>query len=204
MEDWLHAFGWLLSIGAATGNSFVFFLITNTPRLHSSANWFVLSLAVADFLVGVVVFPSSYFCNTSMSCNVKVHVAFFWFFLHSSVTNLCVLTWDRYTAIVQPFNYNNSMTKRRPGTVILIAWFIPLATFLLLFVETYATKSKTVQKILRITSVSIFDIISCALLFYTIIRILVVARTQSHQEVRIERQVQSSCSSMGAATPRRR
>ena len=199
MENGLNIVGWLLSIIAATGNGFVVFLIAKNRRLHSPANWFVLSLAVADVVVAIVVFPPGYFCHYSVACNLRVYVAFFWFFLHSSVTNLCVLAWDRYTAIVQPFKYNNSMTKRRPGTVILIAWFIPLATFLLLFVETYATKSKTVQKILRITSVSVFDLISCAMLFYAIIRILVVARTQSHQL-----QVQSSCSSTGAATPRRR
>ena len=204
MENGLNIVGWLLSIIAAIGNGFVVFFIAKNRRLHSPANWFVLSLAVADVAVAIVVFPPGYFCHYSVACNLRVYVAFFWFFLHSSVTNLCVLTWDRYVAIVQPFNYNTSMTKRRPGTVILVAWFIPLATFLLILVEMYATKSQTVQKILRITSVSFFDIISCALLFYAVIRILVVARGKSHQEVVIELQVQSSCTSTGATTPCRR
>ena len=204
MENWLNIFGWLLSIVAAVGNGFVVALVAKNRRLHSPANWFVLSLALADFGVAIAVFPSGYFCNISMACNFRVYVAFFWFFLHSSVTNLCALTWDRYIAIVHPFKYNNAMSKRRPGMVILIAWLIPFATLLILFVEMYATESKTVQKILRITSVSVFNIIFCVLLFYATVRILVVAREQSNPKPAIELQNQPSHSSSDSTTSRRR
>ena len=112
MEDLLNSIGWLLSIATAVGNGFVIFLVAKNLRLHSSAsNWFVLSLAVADVGVrGIAVFPSNYICIYSIACNSRVYMALFWFFLHSSVTNLCSLTWDRYIAIVYPLNYNTSMT----------------------------------------------------------------------------------------------
>ena len=207
MENWFVISGWLLSVATATGNGFVVFLVAKNRRLHSSANWFILSLAVADFGVGIAVFPSSYFCYDSMACNFRVYMAFFWFFLHSSVTNLCTLTWDRYIAIVHPFRYHNSMTKRRPRIVILTAWLIPLAIALSLLVGIYATESKTVLKLLRATGVSAFDIICSALLFYAVFRILAVARTKSRQESAIGRQVESSSASYtsaGAAAPHRR
>ena len=198
-------FGWFLSIVTATGNGFVVFLIAKNRQLHSSANWFVLSLAVADLMVGVVVFPSGYFClNNSNACNPNVYIAFFWLFLHSSVTNVCALTWDRYIAIVHPFKYNTSMTARRPGIVIFIAWLIPLAIALSLFVGMVATSSDTVLKILRVTGVSAFDIMSCVLLFYAVVRILVVARAQSKQESSLKRQLRSNRrSNTEDATPRR-
>ena len=198
MENLLNSIGWLLSIVTATGNGFVIFIVAKNRRLYSSANWFVLSLAVADFGVGIAVFPSSYFCYYSMACNSRVYMAFFWFFLHSSVTNLCSLTWDRYTAIVHPFRYITSTTERRPGMVILIAWLIAFAISLSLFVGMYATTSKTALKVLRLTGVSAFDIVFCALLFYAVVRILVVARAQSHQEAEeaaIELQLSSNVSS---------
>ena len=196
MENWLNVLGWLLSIVTAAGNGFVIFLVAKNRRLHSrSANLFVLSLAVADFGVGIAVFPSGYFCNYIMACNFRMYVAFFWFFLHSSVTNLCTLTWDRYIAIVHPFKYNTSMTDRRPEMIILTAWLIPFAISLSLFVGMYATTSKTALKVLRLTGVSAFDTISCALLFYAVVRILLVARVQSRQESFIELQVQSNRSS---------
>ncbi|XP_078366098.1 adenosine receptor A2a-like [Oculina patagonica] len=204
MANWFNIFGWLLSIVTATGNGFVVFLVAKHHRLHSSANWFVLSLAVADFSVGIAVFPSGYFCNDLMACNFRVYMALFWFFLHSSVTNLCVLTWDRYIAIVHPLRYNTSMTERRPGIVILIAWLIPLAIALSLLVGMYATNSSTALKVLRLTGVSAFDIIACVLLFYAVVRILVIARAQSHQEAAMELQVQSNRSSTEATSSRRR
>ena len=211
IENVFNIFGWILSIITATGNGFVMFLVAKNPRLHSPANWFVFSLAVADFGVGIAVFPSSYFCHSSTACNDIAYMAFFWFFLHSSVTNLCTLTWDRYLAIVHPFKYNNSMTKRRPAMVTLIAWSIPFAISLSLLVGMYATTSKTALKVLRLAGVSAFDVVSCVLLFYAVVRILVVARAHSHQEAAIELQVQQSSHSCSAestvtepATSRRR
>ena len=198
MENLLNVIGWLLSIVTATGNCFVIFVVAKNRRLYSSANLFVLSLAVADFGVGIAVFPSSYFCNYSTACNSRVFMAFFWFFLHSSVTNLCSLTWDRYIAIVHPLIYNTSMTERRPGIVILTSWFISFAISLSLFVGMYATTSKTALKVLRLTGVSAFDMVFCALLFYAVVRILAVARAQSHQEAEetaIELQLSSNVSS---------
>ena len=201
MDNLLNSIGWLLSIATVIGNGFVVFVVARHQQLHSSANWFVLSLAVADLSVGIAVFPPEYFCNYSMACNEVVKTAFFWFFLHSSVTNLCTLTWDRYTAIVHPFKYNSSMTERRPGMVIFIAWFVPFLISLSLLVVMYATESLTVQKVLRLTGVSAFDIISCALPFYAVVRILVVARTQLHQVSAIEVQVQSNHSSNESSEP---
>ena len=193
MEDLFNAFGWLLSIVTAAGNGFVIFLVAKSRRLHSrSANLFVLSLAVADCGIGIAVFPSSYFCSYSMACNVRVYIAFFWFLLHSSVTNLCFLTWDRYIAIVHPYKYNNSMTKRRPGKVILMAWSIPFAISLSLLVGMYAKTSNITQSVLLLTGVSAFDIICCVLLFYAVVRILVVARARSHEVSEIEQQVQTN------------
>ena len=209
METLLDSIGWLLSIATALGNGVVVFLVAKNRRLHSAqANKFVLSLAVADFGVGIAVFPSTYFFNhCSMACNSRVYKAFFWFLLHSSVTNLCTLTWDRYTAIVHPLKYNTSMTVRRPGRVILIAWLIPLAISLSYFVGLCASASNTVHSILQLTCVSAFDIISCALLLYTVVRILVVARAQSRKEAEettIELQIQFSHASTDNANSRRR
>ena len=205
MESLLNSFGWILSIITAAGNGFVIFLVAKIRRLHSSANWFVLSLAVADFIVGITIFPSSYFCDKySTACNTRVYMAFFWFFLHSSVTNLCTLTLDRYIYIVHPLKYNISMTKRHPTMVVLITWLIPFSISLSLLVGIYATTSDTALNVLRVTGVSAFDIVCCVLLFYAVVRILVVARAQSHQEAAIELQVHSFHLSTGTTNSRGR
>ena len=186
MEGWYNLFGWLLSVLTATGNGFVVFLVARNRLLHSPANWLVLSLAVADFGVGIFVFPVGYLCNNLVNCNMRVSNIFYWFLVHSSVTNLCSLAWDRYTAIVHPFKYLPSLTARRHGVVILLVWLVPLAISLSMGLGMYATNSQTAWRILRLTGVSAFDILSCALLFFAIVRILIVTRAQSLQDAAME------------------
>ena len=80
----------------------------------------------------------------------------------------------------------------------MIAWLSPFVISLSLLVAMNATTSNTAHSFLQLTCVSAFDIISCILLFYTVVRILVVARAQSHKEAEdaaIELQVQFNRSS---------
>lgn len=188
----LNFIGWFLSILTVTGNGFVVFLIAKTRNLHSAANWFIVSLAVADFIVGAVAFPVGYHCVNTAHCNRIVWMALFWFFMHASVTNLCALTWNRYLAIVHPLIYHTSMTVKRPGMTILVAWLIPVALSSSLFVGMLTTSSITVHKIMRLTCVSAFDIISCVIVLYAVVRVLLVARAQSQQKYVTERQLRSS------------
>ena len=192
MEGWFNFLGWLLSIITAVGNAFVVVLIAKKRQLHSSANWLVVSLAVADFGVGVVVFPAGYLCFNTTVCNLRVYVAFHWFFLHSSVANLCTLTWDRYTAIVHPFKHLTCMTARRPRIVILLAWLIPLTLSSALVLGMYTTNSLTALKIIRLTTVSAFDILACVLLLYDVSRIIFVARAKAREQAREESAMQRS------------
>ena len=183
MYGWFNFLGWLLSIATVAGNAFVISLIVKQRRLHSSANWLVLSLAVADSGVGVAIFPVGYFCSEPASCNMRVYMAFHWLLVHSSATNLCVLTWDRYTAIVRPFKYPSCMTAKRPGIVILFAWLIPFVISSALVLGMYATNSLTAWKILRLTGVSAFDMLVCMLLIYGVTRVLFVARAKARDDL---------------------
>ena len=182
MDVWLNVLGWLLSALAVLGNGFIIAFIAGIHRLHFPSNWFVFSLAVADLGVGMASFPGSYFCvSYSTTCNKTIYIAAYWFLVHSSVVNLCILTWDRYKAIVHPLNYITSITVRRPGRIILFAWAIPLLISLYLSLGMYATSSLTVLKVLRLTGVSGFDILCSVLLVYAVVRILTVIRAQSRQ-----------------------
>ena len=191
MQGWFNLFGWLLSALAAVGNGFVVFLIAKTRRLHCPSNWFVLSLAVADLGVGVFVFPMSYLCNLqSKPCNMRVHVAFYWFLVHASVTNLCCLAWDRYFAIIHPLKYDTSITARRSKMVISVAWLIPLLISLMMVLGMYATSSQIAWKVLRLTGVTAFDLLACALALYAVVRILIVVRAQSLKDAAVENNTQ--------------
>ena len=183
MDVWLNVSGWLLSVLAVLGNGFMIAFIAAIHRLHIPSNWFVFSLAVADLGVGIFAFPSGYICviYNATCLPDMLYMAAYWFLVHSSVANLCVLTWDRYTAIAHPLKYITSITVRRPGRVILFAWAIPLLISLYLSLAMYTTSSLIVLKVLRLTGVSGFDIFCSALLVYAVVRILTVIRAQSRR-----------------------
>lgn len=56
--------------------AFLVLFIVKNSRLHFTANWFVLSLVVADFGVGVAIFPMGHLCSILAVCNKSVYVTF--------------------------------------------------------------------------------------------------------------------------------
>ena len=58
METWFWVLGWFLSILTMVVNGFVIFLVCSKRQLRTKTNAFVVSLAVADFGVGIIAVPS--------------------------------------------------------------------------------------------------------------------------------------------------
>ncbi|VEN60469.1 unnamed protein product [Callosobruchus maculatus] len=96
--------------------------------LHTPTNYFIVSLAVADCLVGLVVMPFSALYE------VLGHTWFFgaewcdvWrsldvLFSTASILNLCVISLDRYWAITDPIAYPMRMTKVKSAILIAGVW----------------------------------------------------------------------------------
>lgn len=171
---------WILSASAIIGNSLVIYLVTFRQRLHSTANWFVLSLAVADFFVGATFFPYYRACKDKACAQRHIHWLCVDLFLCASVTNLCLMTVDRYIAIVKPLKYLIVMTPRRALLAIFAAWCIPIVTALLPLSWTYSTMSPAygaiIWKLFTIATLVVYGIAPCVFLPLAIIRILLIVR----------------------------
>ena len=108
MEIWIWILGWSLSILTMAGNGFVIFIVCRKRQLRTKTNAFVVSLAVADFFVGMSVVPTEFFCNVASGCNrqdekYNLIISFICgLFLYASAVNLCSLVLDRYIAVVKP------------------------------------------------------------------------------------------------------
>ncbi|CAJ1052223.1 D(1) dopamine receptor-like [Xyrichtys novacula] len=91
-------------------------------------NIFIVSLALSDLLVGVLVmpwkavaevagfWPFGGFCKTWLACDIMCSTA--------SILNLCVISVDRYWAISSPFRYERSMNKRVASVMIGVTWTV--------------------------------------------------------------------------------
>ena len=118
MEIWFWILGWVLSFLAIAGNGIKIYLVRSRRNLRTKTNAFIVSLAVADFCVGLSVIPFLFACDVTNTCcwsqNLLSWVTFIrLLFSSTSAVNLCGLLLDRFVAIVHPLKYITFMTRRR-------------------------------------------------------------------------------------------
>ncbi|RMX47181.1 hypothetical protein pdam_00022253 [Pocillopora damicornis] len=129
METWFWVLGWFLSILTMVVNGFVIFLVCSRRQLRTKTNTFIVSLAVADFVLGMIAFCSlATECNRSKEGLIVTFVRQFTFY--TSGTNLVSLELKRYVAVVKPLKYLTFMTRRRVIQMVVTSWGIP---FLFIF-----------------------------------------------------------------------
>ncbi|XP_015677977.1 D(1A) dopamine receptor [Protobothrops mucrosquamatus] len=117
----------LLILSTLLGNTLVCAAVIRFRHLRSKVtNFFVISLAVSDLLVAVLVmpwkavaeiagfWPFGSFCNIWVAFDIMCSTA--------SILNLCVISVDRYWAISSPFRYERKMTPRAAFVMISVAW----------------------------------------------------------------------------------
>uniref|UniRef100_A0A3Q2Z946 D(1B) dopamine receptor n=1 Tax=Kryptolebias marmoratus TaxID=37003 RepID=A0A3Q2Z946_KRYMA len=119
----------LLIVWTLLGNLTVCAAVYRYRHLRAKVtNIFIVSLALSDLLVAVLVmpwkavaevagfWPFGSFCKTWLSCDIMCSTA--------SILNLCVISVDRYWAISSPFCYERSMSKRVAFVMIGVTWTV--------------------------------------------------------------------------------
>ncbi|XP_063301307.1 D(1A) dopamine receptor [Pelobates fuscus] len=117
----------VLILSTLLGNTLVCAAVVRFRHLRSKVtNFFVISLAVSDLLVAVLVmpwkavaeiagfWPFGSFCNIWVAFDIMCSTA--------SILNLCVISVDRYWAISSPFRYERKMTPKVAFIMISVCW----------------------------------------------------------------------------------
>ncbi|XP_034425584.1 D(5)-like dopamine receptor [Hippoglossus hippoglossus] len=121
----------VLIVSTLLGNTLVCAAVIKFRHLRSKVtNSFVISLAVSDLFVAVLVMPwravsevtgvwlFGRFCDTWVAFDIMCSTA--------SILNLCVISMDRYWAISSPFRYERRMTRRFAFLMIGVAWTLSI------------------------------------------------------------------------------
>ncbi|KAM4807618.1 trace amine-associated receptor 1-like [Rhinophrynus dorsalis] len=120
-----------LIITTLFGNILVIISIGYFKQLRSPTNYFVFSLAIADFLVGVTVMPYS-MVRTIEGCwyfgtlFCKLHSSLDVMFCTASILHLSCIAFDRYYAVCNPLLYGYRMSPKRVSALICICWIVPV------------------------------------------------------------------------------
>ena len=109
-------------------NGGVILLITCYSSLRKTSNIILASLAVSDFLVGLVGIPLLVICSNAthltLVCNSSI--TFFEFMAKSTVLHITVMTCDRYIYIMWALRYRDIVNRSRVLIVLAITWIISL------------------------------------------------------------------------------
>uniref|UniRef100_A0A669CX94 Trace amine associated receptor 1 n=1 Tax=Oreochromis niloticus TaxID=8128 RepID=A0A669CX94_ORENI len=123
----LYAFLSIFSVITICGNLLVIISVIYFKQLHTPTNSLILSLAVADLLVGIIVFPlsmafslSSCLYHEGLFC--KVRGTFDISLSTCSILNLCCISIDRYHAVCQPLTYQTKISHHVVVFMILMSW----------------------------------------------------------------------------------
>ncbi|XP_061078589.1 D(4) dopamine receptor-like [Conger conger] len=126
-------FGILLIVVIICGNLLVCLSVYTEKALKTTTNYFIVSLAVADLLLAVLVLPlfvyaefqggvwalSMLICDGLMTMDVMLCTA--------SIFNLCAISIDRFIAVSIPLNYNRRHVDQRQVLLLSLTWVSALA-----------------------------------------------------------------------------
>ncbi|XP_059607679.1 muscarinic acetylcholine receptor DM1 [Phlebotomus argentipes] len=127
----LSIVGSILSILTVAGNVMVMISFKIDKQLQTISNYFLFSLAIADFAIGLISMPlftvttllgywplGPYICDTWLALDYLAS--------NASVLNLLIISFDRYFSVTRPLTYRAKRTTTRAAIMIAAAWGISL------------------------------------------------------------------------------
>jgi len=204
----------IMVVGTVVGNILVCTAVAIVRRLRTPSNLLIVSLAVSDLLVAVMVMPFATMYEVMGHWALGKAVCDMWTSLDvllctASILNLCAISVDRYFVITRPFQYAMKRTPVRMAAMIIAVWVLSaLISIPPLFIsksEYRAGQCMISQKIgyqLYATFGAFYLPLIVMIVIYT--RIYLVSSRIAHAEARSKPVVGNHPTTSGSTTPLRK
>ncbi|NXG69547.1 HRH1 protein, partial [Baryphthengus martii] len=118
-----------ISLTTIVMNILVLCAVKTEKKLQTVGNLYIVSLSVADFIVGAAVMPLNIVYLLSPMWPLGLPACLFWLSMDyvactASIFNLFILCIDRYRSVQQPLQYLKYRTKMRASLMILGVWLL--------------------------------------------------------------------------------
>ncbi|XP_064820781.1 trace amine-associated receptor 8c-like [Oncorhynchus masou masou] len=192
----LYIFFSLISAVTVFLNILVIISISHFKQLHTPTNLLILSLAVSDLLVGLIVIPVMTLAVMESCWGFGGYFCVFQFYITFlcttlSLGNLVLISIDRYVAVSDPLLYHSKITTTGTICCISITWcccIIYDAVIIKNFVNVQLpsrclSECVSVEGItwVNIIYIVFIMIVPCSIIITLYLKIFVVARSQSRK-----------------------
>ncbi|XP_059394620.1 trace amine-associated receptor 13c-like [Carassius carassius] len=122
----IYIFVLLLSVWTVFLNLLVIISISHFKKLHTPTNLIILSLAVADMLIGFVMpieaFRLIEMCSYFGGSFCALYIVFLTVLFSVSLSNIVLIAFDRFVAVCQPLLYPQKITTTKTLMSICLCW----------------------------------------------------------------------------------
>ncbi|NXH88092.1 HRH1 protein, partial [Edolisoma coerulescens] len=118
-----------ISLVTVVMNILVLCAVRTEKKLQTVGNLYIVSLSIADLIVGAAVMPLNIVYLLSPMWPLGLAACLFWLSMDyvastASIFNLFILCMDRYRSVQQPLKYLKYRTKMRASLLILGVWLL--------------------------------------------------------------------------------
>ncbi|KAF8569794.1 hypothetical protein P879_00126 [Paragonimus westermani] len=179
------------------GNLLVILAVGLVKKLRTPSNFLIVSLALSDFLVGLLVIPLTGYIDmvdpkhlTEALCDT--YISFDVLMCTASILNLCAISIDRYLAITRPLQY---AAKRTPKRMVLMIGSVWIASALISIPPMFGFKEEFVPGKCEYNDNVIYQIYATCGAFYIPLvvmivlygRIFILARRMAQEDAKQKR-----------------